>query len=181
MKYLLLLRGINVGGNSKVSMADLRTALEKSGFHQVRTYINSGNVLFESDDKDTGRLVDQAETTIKKTFGFAVDCVVIAEETYKNMVDSAPAWWGTADPTMRSDALFILRRGTAKAIVDKVGAVNDAYEWIDAREGIVYWTIDRRHYGKARLPKIIGSDEYKTISMRSSTTTRKLYALLTDS
>src|SRR3546814_15546585 len=49
-RYVALLRGINVGGRNKVSMADLRAALEDDGLQSVRTYIQSGNVLFESDE-----------------------------------------------------------------------------------------------------------------------------------
>lgn len=179
MKYVALLRGINVGGNNKVSMAELKLALQDAGLTSVRTYINSGNVLFESDSKDVTALTRLCEQAIEKKFGFPVGCVVLAGSSYKSGVDKAPAWWGHVDDkNMRSDALFVLPRGTAQAVIDKVGDVNNEYEWIVAVDNIVYWTVDRRKYTKARLPKIIGSDEYRTVSMRSSTTTRKLYDLL---
>ncbi len=179
MKYIALLRGINVGGNNKVSMADLKTALSESGLDNVRTYINSGNVLFESNDSDEVRLTELCEKTIEHQFGFLVECVVLSEKKYKHLIDDAPQWWGnTDDKNMRSDALFVLRRGTAQAVVDKVGDVNNEYEWVEQLDTVVYWTVDMRKYSRARLPKIIGSSEYKTVSMRSSTTTRKLYALL---
>lgn len=179
MKYVALLRGINVGGNNKVSMAELKVALTDAGFANVRTYINSGNVLFESEEDDVISLTELCEQAIESKFGFAVGCVVLPETSYKSQIDNAPKWWGHSDDkNMRSDALFVLRHGTAQAIVDKVGEVNNNYEWIGAADTIVYWTVDRRNYTKARMPKIIGSDEYKTVSMRSSTTTRKLYDLL---
>ena len=48
-KYIALLRGINVGGNNMIKMADLKAAFERRGFQRVSTYINSGNVLFDSE------------------------------------------------------------------------------------------------------------------------------------
>jgi uncharacterized protein (DUF1697 family) len=180
MKYIALLRGINVGGNNKVSMADLKTALAGAGMSNVRTYINSGNVLFESDEKDTIKLTQQCENAIQARFGFPVGCVVLSGVSFKSIVDTAPEWWGSGREHMRSDALFVLRHGTAEAVVEAVGEVNNEYEWIHAGDHVVYWTIDMRKYTKARLPKIIGTDVYRTVSLRSSTTTRKLYALLDD-
>lgn len=178
MKYIALLRGINVGGNNKVSMADLKVALTEAGLSNVRTYINSGNVLFESNLNNEIELTELCERAIEKRFGFAVGCVVLSEKSYKVDVDTAPSWWGRIDPNIRSDALFVLRHGTAQAVVDAVGDVNNDYEWVVAGDKVVFWTVDRRKYTKARLPKIIGTDAYRMVSMRSSTTTRKLYALL---
>ena len=180
MKFVALLRGINVGGNNKVSMADLKVALTEAGLSNVKTYINSGNVLFESQKKSEIELAEICEKAIEKKFGFPVGCAVLSEKAYKNGVDAAPAWWGKVDPNIRSDALFVLRHGTAQAVVDAVGDVNNEYEWLAESGKIVFWTVDRRKYTKARLPKIIGSDAYRTFSMRSSTTTRKLYTLLDD-
>lgn len=178
MKYIALLRGINVGGNNKVSMQVLKSTLTEAGLANVRTYINSGNVLFESHNATAVTLTALCEKAIERQFGFPVGCVVLSEADYKKEIDGAPEWWGQANENMRSDALFVLSHGTAQAVVNKVGDVNNEYEWVAATDNIVFWTVDRRRYTKARLPKIIGTNEYKTVSMRSSTTTRKLYALL---
>lgn len=180
MQFIAFLRGINVGGNNKVSMAELKVALAERGLANVKTYINSGNVLFESDTKDTDALTTVCEQAIEDQFGFPVGCVVLSAAEYKQEMDAAPDWWGDGNEHMRSDALFVLRKGTAQAVIDAVGAVDDTYEHIAMGKKVVFWTIDRRKYGRARLPKIIGTDVYRTVSMRSSTTSQKLYFLLTD-
>lgn len=74
--YAAFLRGINVGGTRKVPMAELRTLLEKSGFADVRTYIQSGNVLFSSSEKDVDVLGSMIARAIKKKFGFDVPTCV---------------------------------------------------------------------------------------------------------
>jgi len=59
MRYVALLRGINVGGTNKLSMEDLKTAFEDAGMTEVRTYVNSGNVIFSADVADRARLVQE--------------------------------------------------------------------------------------------------------------------------
>lgn len=180
MTYVALLRGINVGGNNKVSMAELKDALTQAGLKNVRTYINSGNVLFESDQNDVAQLTVLCEQAIQDRFGFVVGCIVIASAEYRKIIDDAPSWWGTDKERMRSDALFVMANGTAGAVLDTVGEVNSDFEWVASTKNVVFWTVDMRRYGRARLPKIIGSAAYKTVSMRSASTTRRLYTLLED-
>lgn len=64
-RYVALLRGINVGGRNIISMADLRGAFEAAGYGAVRTYIQSGNVLFES-DSPSGALEDDLERVLER-------------------------------------------------------------------------------------------------------------------
>ena len=70
MKYVALLRGINVGGNSKIAMSDLKTIFSEMGFSKVATYINSGNVIFETDDTNGEILARSIETEILKKINF---------------------------------------------------------------------------------------------------------------
>lgn len=73
--YIALLRGINVGGHNKIKMADLRRTLETMGLSRVQTYIQSGNVLFESNESEEP-LRKQIEHKIEEDFGFPVTVVL---------------------------------------------------------------------------------------------------------
>lgn len=88
--YIALLKGINVGGHKKVPMADLRELLTKSGFENVKTYIQSGNVVFQSSEKN----IQKIEATIKKAildfFGFEVSVLVITRPNLKRIFDDSP-------------------------------------------------------------------------------------------
>lgn len=77
MKYVALLRGINVGGNSLIKMADLKVGFEGIGLTEVKTYINSGNVLFASDEKDSRKLSEKIEGMILKKFKLPVKTLVL--------------------------------------------------------------------------------------------------------
>ncbi len=74
--YLALLRGINVGGHKKVPMADLRAMLEKAGYRNVRTVLATGNVLFESPDKDVPGIQKELARRLADTFGFDIPVIL---------------------------------------------------------------------------------------------------------
>jgi uncharacterized protein (DUF1697 family) len=87
--YIALLRGINVGGNKKVSMPLLKQMFESMGFSQVQTYINSGNVLFESADEPDG-LAGRIEREIETAFGFPVAVMIRSSADLEGIIGSHP-------------------------------------------------------------------------------------------
>lgn len=87
--YVVLLRGINVGGNKRIKMGDLRDALTAAGLDGPRTLLQSGNVVVES-NADTSALVDIVETTIQSTFGFHSTAIVRTAEEFRNLLTNHP-------------------------------------------------------------------------------------------
>ena len=87
--HIAFLRGINVGGNNKIKMADLREALEKLGLSKVRTYIQSGNVLFESDE-DEATLRRRIEQQIENVFGLSIHVIIRTSAELKKMIADLP-------------------------------------------------------------------------------------------
>ncbi|GGL60605.1 DUF1697 domain-containing protein [Sporolactobacillus putidus] len=87
--YLALLRGINVGGKNKIKMADLRHVLESIGLNRVETYIQSGNVLFESDDEED-TLRKKIENEIETIFGFPVVVVLRTAAELERVIRVCP-------------------------------------------------------------------------------------------
>lgn len=90
MQYVAFLRGINVGGNKRVNMADLKKMCEDMGFAHVKTYINSGNVIFETDNKSSETLTKEIEEQIQKTFGFEVKVMVRTIDTLEKILKENP-------------------------------------------------------------------------------------------
>jgi len=87
--YIALLRGINVGGNNKIKMADLREALGSLGLTRVQTYIQSGNVLFESDE-DEAPLRRRIEQTIEQKFGLSIKVILRTSAELRTIVENCP-------------------------------------------------------------------------------------------
>lgn len=88
--FIALLRGINVGGHKKILMADLRNHLEQLNFKNVQTYIQSGNVVFQSSDKDVEALENAIKNQILKKYGFEVPVVVKSQQELKSIFDNCP-------------------------------------------------------------------------------------------
>ncbi|MDB5083637.1 MAG: hypothetical protein JWN30_523 [Bacilli bacterium] len=89
MIYIALLRGINVGGKNIIKMADLRHTFETLGFKQVKTYIQSGNVLFESDD-DEDSLRQRIEHEIESDFGISLTVILRTVEEIERIIENCP-------------------------------------------------------------------------------------------
>lgn len=88
--YLALLRGINVSGKKIIKMEDLRKLMESSGYSNVKTYIQSGNVVFESNVKDKSKLAKDIEATIEKQYGFDVSVFVTDTDDVSKAVKNNP-------------------------------------------------------------------------------------------
>lgn len=89
MKYIGLLRAVNVGGKNKIKMVDLRAALEAIDLQQVSTYIQSGNIIFDSDDaEDT--LHQRIESHIEQRFGFHIDVILRTVSDFERMIVNCP-------------------------------------------------------------------------------------------
>jgi uncharacterized protein (DUF1697 family) len=89
-KFVALLRGINVGGNKKVPMADLKSLLESMGYMQVKTLLNSGNVVFDSTGGDQNNLAAKLSTAIERKFGFQVLVIVQAAQAINSLIELNP-------------------------------------------------------------------------------------------
>jgi uncharacterized protein (DUF1697 family) len=87
--YIAFLRGINVGGHNKIKMADLRLLLESMGLEKVQSYIQSGNVLFESPE-ESGKLQQILEQGIKDTFGFPVPVMLRTSAELEEIIEQNP-------------------------------------------------------------------------------------------
>jgi uncharacterized protein (DUF1697 family) len=89
MRQIALLRGINLGPNRRVSMPDLRSLLEAAGFEEVRTYVQSGNVVLSS-DAAPDELASECERRIADRFGFDVDVIVRTRDELAEVVRRDP-------------------------------------------------------------------------------------------
>ena len=88
--YISMLRGINVSGQKKIRMADLKNLYESLSLTDVETYVQSGNVVFESDEKDVTKLRQSIEAQIEKTFGFSVPVLIRTVDDFQRVIREHP-------------------------------------------------------------------------------------------
>lgn len=177
MKYLCLLRGVNVGGNNKVSMAELRSCFEAAGFANVQTYINSGNVIFESAESDLVVLNDTCERCIEERFGFSVRTLVLSVDGLSRMFAHAPSWWG-GDAASKHNAIFVMPPTSVVDVQASVGEAKPKYEQVAVYENLIFWSAPIATFGRTRWMNIIGSALYKEVTIRNSNTVQKLLTMM---
>jgi uncharacterized protein (DUF1697 family) len=177
MKYIGLLRGINVGGNNKISMAELRAAFIRQGFNNVTTYINSGNIIFDSTITDETVLKGLCEEKITEDFGLDIPVCVITAADLREALAHAPTWWNTATDA-KHDAFFVIPPMTAEKLCAHVGAVKEDYEKISYFGKVIFWSAPLATYSRTRWSKIAKDKAmYRAITVRNANTAFKLASL----
>ena len=91
-RYIAFLRGINISGKNKVPMAELRQGFEQLGFTEVKTCLNSGNVSFSSEEKDTVKLTSRIQEMIQSQFNLKIPVFMITKQKLEDILRHAPRW-----------------------------------------------------------------------------------------
>ena len=135
MRYILLLRGINVGGKNKVSMENLTASLEDLGYQNVVTYINSGNIIFDTDD--TLATIKDNIAIILGRFPFTIKHVVLTKDEYLDEVSNLPEWWHQS--LARKDVLFYTNDVDPEYIKDRISQMPLHDEIVHFGKKAVFW------------------------------------------
>lgn len=176
MKYIALLRGINVGGKNKVEMSKLRACIHEVGFQNVMTYINSGNVIFDSEDENSSKLTQKLEEILEEKFGFSINLVLVDVRTLKEALEHVPEWWGL-DPDSKHNAIFIIPPATADIVIEAVGKTKPEYEKIFVYKEIIFWSAPISTFSRTRWSNVVATKAYQSITIRNANTTKKLLEL----
>lgn len=176
MIYVALLRGINVGGNNRVDMKRLKALFEQAGMTKVSTYINSGNVIFQSDTRDEVELAAVLEKAIERAFGFYVKVLVRSYAAMRKIADELPAEW-VNDTTMKTDVMFLWEGYDTPDVLQQV-VIKPGLDRVKYVPGALLWSVDRPNVTRSGLLKIIGTDLYRHMTVRNCNTFRKLVNLM---
>lgn len=176
--YLILLRGINVGGKNLVSMASLKTCLEDLGYTSVTTFIASGNVIVQSTKPPAG-VKTQIENALPKRFKLdskLIKVLVLTRQQLEAVVKHKPKGFGDQPKKYHSDAIFLMGLTAAQAM--PVFSPRPGVDTIWPGRGVIYsqrLSAKRTH---SRLNKVMSSPLYKSMTIRTWNTTRALLEMM---
>lgn len=174
-RYVALLRGINVGGRNKISMAALKKEFEKLGFEEVQTHLNSGNVIFSVDKEDIEKLTKQIETMIKEQFGFEIPVFVIPQKRLEEILLNAPEWWGDDNKEIYDNLIFMIPPATFSDVFDEIGEPKEGLEKIQNYKETIFWSFRLKEYQKTNWwPKTASTAISDKLTIRTANTTRKI-------
>lgn len=174
-RYIAFLRGINISGKNKVSMAELKKGFLNLRFEEVKTYLNSGNVIFSSDEDETERLTRQIETMIQEQFLLNIPVFVIAQEELADILCHAPNWWGNEDKEIYDNLIFIMPPVTFAEIYDEIGKPKEGLERIENYKETIFWSFSRKDYQKTNWwSKTANTNSSGKLAIRTANTVRKI-------
>jgi uncharacterized protein (DUF1697 family) len=176
--YVILLRGINVGGKNKVPMTGLKKVLEDLGFAHVSTYIASGNVILKS-DKHPEAIKAQIEASLPERFTLdneLIKVLVLTRHQLQAVVDNKPEGFGEQPEQYHSDAIFLIGIDSVQAM--SVFHPREGVDKVWAGDAVIYSQRLSAQRTKSRLGKIVGTPAYKSMTIRNWNTTTKLLEIL---
>ena len=176
MKYVLLLRGINVGGRNKVSMADLKDAITGLGYENVITYINSGNIIFNCTE-NIG-VVNDKISQILKSYPFKINKVILTKQEYIEELKNLPSWWN--NDFYRKDVLFYSEDIDFSSIKERINNMPLNEENVYFGKRAIFWgKFNEKNYLKTAYHKyLIKESFYKAVTIRNGRTFMKIAELL---
>jgi uncharacterized protein (DUF1697 family) len=172
-KYVAFLRGINVGGRI-VKMADLKVCLEKGGLKNVKTILQTGNVVFESDQNEA-QLKSLIEQTLTKTFSYPAKVQVLSIDNLNKTIKAYPF---KAKEGYHSYVIFI-ENGLEKDLAQEKSGLEGSLEQVAAGQGVVYWQVERGQTLKSTFGKILSKSKYKELNTNRNLNTLQKIASAT--
>ena len=176
MKYVLLLRGINVGGKYKVAMSDLKDMISKLGYENVITYINSGNIIFDANDNK--EIVRVKISHMLETFPFSINKVILTQEEYLEEISNLPEWW--SEELFRRDVLFYSDKVDYSIMKERIKMMPLNDEMVHFGKRAVFWgKCNEKNYLSTSYHKLLMKESfYKSITIRNARTFEKIIELL---
>ena len=172
-RYALLVRGINVGGKNKVVMAQLRQELAELGLENVATYINSGNIFFNSIVPRT-KLIENLQAFFERRYPFIQSFSLLSLEDYEKELRNLPDWWNHA--MARKDVLFYTESLDVDQVIKQVNSLELVDEVLHFGKVAIFWgKLSEDTYAKTAYHKqLLKLTFYRKITIRNANTFDKI-------
>lgn len=177
-RYIAFLRGINISGKNRIMMSELKVGFEELGLIEVRAYLNSGNIIFSSDNYNIEDLSGQIETMIKDRFDLVIPVFVILKEDLEDILRNAPDWWNTGEKEIYDDLIFIIPPTTFAEVSSEIGEPKIEFEKIMSYRNAVFWSFSRKDYQKTNWwSRTASASISKRLTIRTANTVKKIVGM----
>ena len=173
IRFALLVRGINVGGKHRVVMAQLRQELTELGLENVETYINSGNIFFDTNIARI-QLVEDLKGFFERHYPFIQSFSLLSIEDYEEELRNLPDWWN--HEMARKDVLFYTEGLDMNQVIEKVNSLELVDEVLHfGKLGIFWGKLSEETYTKTAYHKhLLKMPFYRQITIRNAKTFDKI-------
>lgn len=176
MVYVALLRGVNVGGKALISMSQLKETFERLGLERVKTYINSGNVIFSGPETKRDALTVRIEQAIEQEYKLPVKVLLKTHDELQRIYRQIPVEWAT-NKELRCYVLFLWPAVDRPEVLEDIPA-REGVDEVQYVPGAVVHKYVRKDAGKSKLNQLAGTDLYKQITIRVANTVGKILKIM---
>ena len=175
MKYIALLRGINISGKNKISMSELKEILEENRYKNVITYLNSGNVIFESNTDNKENMMQDIYKIVKNKFNLEIPIFIISQLELEDILNNNPEWWGTENKEIYDNLIFIITPTKYEEVYNTIGNPREEIEKIKEFKNSIFWSYDLKNYRKSNWWNKTASTNIKDrITIRTANTVKRI-------
>lgn len=175
MKYIALLRGINISGKNKISMPELKKLLEENNYQNVSTYLNSGNIIFECNIDNKETIMDNIHTLIKTKFLLDIPVYITTDKELETILNNSPKWWGSSNKEIYDNLIFIIPPTKYEEVYNTIGSAKEGLEQIEEYNNCIFWSFELNNYRKSNWWVKTASTNIKDkITIRTANTMKKI-------
>ena len=161
-RYIAFLRGVNISGRNKVTMAELKKGVERLGY----------------DENDIRSITKQIVMTIKSQFDLDIPVFVIAKEELEDILQNAPDWWGNDDKEIYDNLIFIMPPVTFAGVFNEIGGPKEELEKIQDYKEAIFWSFSRKNYQRTNWwSKTASASISNKLTIRTASTIRKIVGM----
>ena len=174
IKYIALLRGINISGKNKISMTELKKEFKQLGYKEIITYLNSGNIIFNSNITNKDTIKNNIQLMIKSKFSLDIPIFIITSQELEELLNNNPNWWGKNDKETYDNIIFIIPPTTYNDVISVIGSPNE-HEKIKEYNNNIFWSYSLKNYRKTNWwSKTASTSISKNITIRTANTMKKI-------
>ena len=178
MKYIALLRGVNISGKNKVSMPKLKQLLEENNYQNVSTYLNSGNIIIESNINNKELIIENISKIIEFNFNIKIPIYIMTVPELEDILNNSPSWWGTTNKEIYDNLIFIIPPTTYEEVYNTIGSPKENIDQIEEYHNTIFWSFVLKDYRKSTWwIKTASTSITNKITIRTANTMKKLLQL----
>lgn len=175
MKYIVLLRGVNISGKNKVSMPKLKQLLEENNYQNVSTYLNSGNIIIESNISNKELIIENISEIIEINFNIKIPIYIMTVPELEDILNNSPSWWGTTNKEIYDNLIFIIPPTTYEEVYNTIGGPKENIDQIEEYHNTIFWSFVLKDYRKSTWwIKTASTSITNKITIRTANTMKKL-------
>ena len=149
MKYIVLLRGVNISGKNKVSMPKLKQLLEENNYQNVSTYLNSDNIIIESNINNKELIIENISKIIEFNFNIKIPIYIMTVPELEDILNNSPSWWGTTNKEIYDNLIFIIPPTTYEEVYNTIGSPKENIDQIEEYYSTIFWSFILKDYHKS--------------------------------